>query len=454
MSNSKIFNRYDKVEHLRPQRTEWTIRVRAQAVWKGINRETQDFRGFNVIFIDDSNARILAFLSAKICDLFKDALKEGCIYTLSNFHVRVYTKEDRNRAVRFDKHIYFANHTKLKPLTDNVTNIGPYAFDLIKLSDVAQCVADARFLVDVVGEIENTNIECNRNKDDDKKSHIRFRITDGRTSLNVTFFNQFDEEFEKALKANISAQVIVVIVSAKANEHEGSPCLNNYPATRFYFNVAHHSIKALKKSLLDRNKAVMMTDECEEAVDPIFTVAEIKKLGNEYKKKQVQCIITVKKIDQKSNCDSTGVLAVILPDDEIQRIIGKNAFDLENEEEYDQSEVKFPKVLKDFKQKEFSLTLKISEKNLDKTSNIYHALKVNGPLEKLGNHSPTNVQTNPAQEISAPLITIPSSSLKRSPPTAKSSSKAQSREKREGDGLEIEDNVPIGKYKIVKTEKT
>ena len=36
--------------------------------------------------------------------------------------------------------------------------------------------------------------------------------------------------------------------------------------------------------LLDHNKAVMMTDECEEAVDPIFTVAEIKKLGNEYKK--------------------------------------------------------------------------------------------------------------------------------------------------------------------------
>uniref|UniRef100_A0A164YFT6 Replication factor A C-terminal domain-containing protein n=1 Tax=Daucus carota subsp. sativus TaxID=79200 RepID=A0A164YFT6_DAUCS len=351
-------------------------------------------------------------------------------------------------------------------------------------------------LANVVGEIENTNIECNRNKDDDKKSHIRFRITDGRTSLNLTFFNQIGEEFEKALKANISAQVIVVIVSAKANEHEGSPCLNNYPATRFYFNVAHHSIKALKKSLLDRNKVVMMTDECEEAVVPIFTIAEIKKLGNEYKEKQVQCIITVKKIDQKSNwydnvcttcgeevnivegrykcvicsrsipfpdkrfrlaticSDSTGVLAVILPDDEIQRIIGKNAFDLENEEEYDQSEVKFPKVLKDFEQKEFSLTLKISERNLDKTSNIYHALKVNGPLEKLGYHSPTNVQTNPAQEISAPLITIPSSSLKRSPPTAKSSSKARSKEKREGDGLEIEDNVPIGKYKIVKTEKT
>ena len=65
MSNSKILNRYDKVEHLRPQRTEWTIRVRAQAVWIGINRETQDFRGFNVIFIDDS-VRFAQFITGSV----------------------------------------------------------------------------------------------------------------------------------------------------------------------------------------------------------------------------------------------------------------------------------------------------------------------------------------------------------------------------------------------------
>ena len=33
--------------------------------------------------------------------------------------------------------------------------------------------------------------------------------------------------------------------------------------------------------------------------------------------------------------DETGVLAILLPDDEIQRILGKNAFDIE----YDENEV-------------------------------------------------------------------------------------------------------------------
>lgn len=35
-------------------KSEWTVRVRAQSIWKGVNRQTQEFRGLNVIFIDDS----------------------------------------------------------------------------------------------------------------------------------------------------------------------------------------------------------------------------------------------------------------------------------------------------------------------------------------------------------------------------------------------------------------
>ena len=50
--------------------------------------------------------RIHAFMSAKFFELFQDALKEGCIYTLANFHVRTYGLEDNNRSVRFAKHAY------------------------------------------------------------------------------------------------------------------------------------------------------------------------------------------------------------------------------------------------------------------------------------------------------------------------------------------------------------
>lgn len=79
--------------------------------------------------------------------MFDEELKEGRIYSLSNFHVRVYGSDDNSRAVRFEKHIYFANHTKLKVEAENLTNIAPHAFDLFDLHDVDKFVTDTRFLI-------------------------------------------------------------------------------------------------------------------------------------------------------------------------------------------------------------------------------------------------------------------------------------------------------------------
>lgn len=48
------FNTYSPITNLTPLKIKWCIRVRVQAVWKGITRETQEFRGINLILVDDS----------------------------------------------------------------------------------------------------------------------------------------------------------------------------------------------------------------------------------------------------------------------------------------------------------------------------------------------------------------------------------------------------------------
>lgn len=48
------FNSYTPLTQLSSSRIKWNIRVRAQAVWKGITRETKEFRGINLILVDDS----------------------------------------------------------------------------------------------------------------------------------------------------------------------------------------------------------------------------------------------------------------------------------------------------------------------------------------------------------------------------------------------------------------
>ena len=48
------FNKYDMLSSLNDCTDEWLIRVKAQAVWKGVNRTTGEFKALNVVFFDDS----------------------------------------------------------------------------------------------------------------------------------------------------------------------------------------------------------------------------------------------------------------------------------------------------------------------------------------------------------------------------------------------------------------
>lgn len=47
------FYNYDTVHCLNDFKAKWSLRVRAQSIWKGITKKTGEFRGYNIIFFDD-----------------------------------------------------------------------------------------------------------------------------------------------------------------------------------------------------------------------------------------------------------------------------------------------------------------------------------------------------------------------------------------------------------------
>lgn len=47
------FNKYAPLDDLDQSTTNWQIRVRAQAIWQGVSKDKKEFRGLNVLFIDD-----------------------------------------------------------------------------------------------------------------------------------------------------------------------------------------------------------------------------------------------------------------------------------------------------------------------------------------------------------------------------------------------------------------
>lgn len=168
------FSIYTPLRNLNSTKVKWTIRVKAQAIWRGITRETKEFRGLNVLFFDDyvkvfslflnqifnliklgvsvlnifflQNTRIHVFINAKFAALFEANLEEGQIYKIENFFVQRYTGLESHRCVRNEQHIYFGDYTKLEKLTNGLPTFAAYSFDFFDVLDIHRMESNSRFL--------------------------------------------------------------------------------------------------------------------------------------------------------------------------------------------------------------------------------------------------------------------------------------------------------------------
>ncbi|KAK1355168.1 DUF223 domain-containing protein [Heracleum sosnowskyi] len=393
-----FFNKYDTVEDLNDSTNTWLLRVRAQAVWKGITRETNELRGYNLIFIDDCNARIHAFIPPQISAKYEAYLKEGQIYNLSDFTVKYYIGDETSRSVRTDKHIYFTTDTKLIKDEEEGMKIEPQCFDFFYLEDVQNTKNDNRYLIDVVGVLDNVPRKILYKKNDVEKSNVKFTLFDGRCYANVTFFNDFGDTFLKNLEDDLEEPVIIIIASAKITEWNDEVSLTNYPATRFYINSKHHSVKEIRNRIADKSFYVLGFEDEEDIGIPCLTVKELFNLKEDYIEKRVQCKVTVKKIekkvkwytnycakcdidielvDKKYQCgqcgkiypypdkryqlttlcsDSSGTIPIIWNDEEVIRLCGKTVYDLIADDEEVEDGDKFPAVLKEFEKKKITIS--------------------------------------------------------------------------------------------------
>lgn len=74
-----------------------------------------------------------------------------------------------------------------------------------------------------------------------------------RSSVNVTFWDSLEEEFERALQNVQVYHVIIIIASAKITSWQGTSHntpqveVSNVTATRFYLNYDHHDVCNLQK---------------------------------------------------------------------------------------------------------------------------------------------------------------------------------------------------------------
>ena len=72
--NKMQFIKHTPITDLNTSTIKWTVRARAQAIWKGITRDTKEFRGINILLVDDS---VSAFkLLQQILNIFRTGISQ------------------------------------------------------------------------------------------------------------------------------------------------------------------------------------------------------------------------------------------------------------------------------------------------------------------------------------------------------------------------------------------
>ncbi|KAL8133227.1 hypothetical protein AgCh_008622 [Apium graveolens] len=176
--------------------------------------------------------RMHILMSSAISILQDEVLVVGDTYEIENFRVTNFIA--KYKCVEGDSHIIFTDMTIVNRVLPvdclrleaffHFTDLGSIHgahFQDNHCIDVDKMKGDNRFLIDVVGELEDSPTKIAYRKDEVERHNVKFTLTDGRCYVNVTFFNEFGESFLNALKGEVQKPIIVTIASAKINEWNG-----------------------------------------------------------------------------------------------------------------------------------------------------------------------------------------------------------------------------------------
>lgn len=396
----------------------WIVKVRIVRSWRGVSNKGEAFKGLNLLLLDDKDCRIHAFVPGNIIDNHEDKLLEGNICSISNFSVKDYKSDEKFRCINSDKQIMFTTYTEVKKFDEDDSLIANNIFDFYDLADLSLIANDNTHLTDVIGVIEkDLPLAHLVNRFGHQQTQIKITIVDGRSSVNVTFWDSLAEEFEIALNNVTIYPVIIIIASAKITSWQGTKHntpqleISNVTATRFYLNYDHHDVINLRRMLHKPMFAKYnFTNPLPEKINT-FSIAEIRHLGIDYIEKEVICGIKVTSVFdtthwffyQCSSCfkiiepnngifhcyrccdrivphpyknwcfsieaeDHSGNIEIVLMDREARTILGIYA-----PSSITQDEETIPEVVKTMVNKYYTVKLQIKRANVEEKSFTYVA---------------------------------------------------------------------------------
>ncbi|KAK1358281.1 hypothetical protein POM88_051537 [Heracleum sosnowskyi] len=405
--------KYDSFKDLRTGKYDWRVPARILNLWRGHTKTGEPFKSFNLLLLDNKRSRIHAFVPGEIASAVEPCLELGTVYLFKNFTVREYKKEDRFRCIHKTIQIVFSRDTKIQELDETQVLIDKAAFDFYDIGDLKQLSQQTTYLTDVIGVVEEIELYLNnvRNRLGYMQTQMKFHLTDGRQSVKVTLWDELAELLDVTLKEDLEYPLIIIIGCGRVTEWQNKVQISNVAATTFYINYAHHSVTQMRKMLKQPEFAEYQKSFNRRSPPQLYTVEEIKNLGNDSIETEVLCKVrieqltkeetwwyavctscynVVKKIDKAYNClkccrdvphpqiwykllilasDETGTIDILLGNLPSQKCIGKKAQAIVNED----TEECWPDSLKSIEKKDYTMKLVIKLENIKHKSPIYSA---------------------------------------------------------------------------------
>ncbi|KAK1359407.1 hypothetical protein POM88_043881 [Heracleum sosnowskyi] len=351
--------------------------------------------------MDSKNCRMQEFIPGTIADIFGKMVQVQKLYIIKNFHVKEYKDEDKYRPVQRNKQLIFTIDTKVKEIAETGIFIPKNMFDFFKFEDIIKLSKQHVYLVDVIGIAKKKDVIGKlsnfTNSLGKQQTNIKFKISDGKRKIKVTFWDSFAIQFENAMMDDLEEPVIVIIASAKVSSWRDQTELCNYSPTKFYLNYDHHSVKQLRKKLEDPNFSKHDFSNKRKIVK-VCTIAEIKKLPEMFIEEEVVCKANIKWAEEtktgitefvvhvmkmckvkKENTvvknvqgkfwnqfqDETGVIEIVIKDREIRSLLGNNF------EQFEIEDKDYPKIRELLSGKDYTMKLLIKEDKIKLQDIVY-----------------------------------------------------------------------------------
>ncbi|WOG87093.1 hypothetical protein DCAR_0206315 [Daucus carota subsp. sativus] len=417
--NAIMAQRYAALSTLKPETNECRLKIKARItrLWRGISKTGEEFTCFNILLQDDKNNQMHAFIPAVCAHDLERKIIVGGVYVISVFTVQAYPSTDKFRCVRSPNQLLFSKNTKIIKIEETGSKIAAEFFDFYDHSELKPLANQTTYMIDVVGIIRDHKILLNdiTNRLGQHQQQAKFAITDGRSNINVTFWDNFAEQFVNAIWEQKETPVIIIIAACRVQIWNNEPKIGNVSGTKYYLNYNHHSVNQLRRMLADPEFLKKVMNSTKSRTAELYTVEAIKSLDKEFVEEQVLAHVNIVQIDtsQKwfirvcTSCDSetepfegmeccticqrivpypelrfrmvvlasdaTGSLQIILRDREIRSLIGKRARDIVPQ---DQSSAHLPQCFKNLAGRQFTFKLEITTANIGNHSALYWATNV------------------------------------------------------------------------------